>query len=166
MSAAGWEVVAPRGQGCCGALHLHAGRLGEFRALAGSLVAAFPSDVDFVVTNAAGCGSALKDYGHWLPGADAETFAAKVRDVSEVLVEAELDSRAAVTVTYPILVTSSRAAVKFPPRALLRRIPVCAWSSSRRRLAAAARDLHGQQPRCLVTGSTKVERSGIARRTW
>ena len=50
----------------------------------------FRADVDFVVTSAAGCGSALKEYGHWLPGGEAETFAAKVRDVTEVLAEAEL----------------------------------------------------------------------------
>jgi glycolate oxidase iron-sulfur subunit len=125
LSAAGWDVVAPRGQGCCGALHLHAGRLTDFRALARPLVAAFPPDVDFVVTNAAGCGSALKEYGHWLPGPGAETFAAKVRDVTEVLVEAELDLEPLpVTVTYhdPChLVHGQR--VKSQPRALLRRIP-------------------------------------------
>ena len=39
LAAAGWEVVAPRGQGCCGALHLHAGRLEEFRGLARELIA-------------------------------------------------------------------------------------------------------------------------------
>ena len=101
LSAAGWDVVVPRAQGCCGALHLHAGRLSDFRALARPLVAAFPADVDFVVTNAAGCGSALKEYGHWLPGGEADTFAAKVRDVSEVLAEAELDLvPLPVTVTY------------------------------------------------------------------
>lgn len=125
LSAAGWDVVAPRAQGCCGALHLHAGRLTDFRALARSLVTAFPPEVDFVVTNAAGCGSALKEYGHWLPGVDVETFAAKVRDVTEVLVDAELALEPLpVTVTYhdPChLVHGQR--VKAPPRALLRRIP-------------------------------------------
>lgn len=125
LSAAGWDVVAPRAQGCCGALHLHAGRLTDFRALARSLVTAFPPEVDFVVTNAAGCGSALKEYGHWLPGVDVETFAAKVRDVTEVLVDAELTLEPlSTTVTYhdPChLVHGQR--VKAPPRALLRRIP-------------------------------------------
>jgi len=125
LSAAGWEVVAPREQGCCGALHLHAGRLADFRGLARPLVAAFPPDLDFVVTNAAGCGSALKEYGHWLPGAEAEMFAAKVRDITEVLVEAELPLQPLpVTVTYhdPChLVHGQR--VRSQPRALLRRIP-------------------------------------------
>jgi glycolate oxidase iron-sulfur subunit len=59
LAAAGWDVVAPRGQGCCGALELHGGRLDAFRARARALAAALPSDVDWVVTNAAGCGSAL-----------------------------------------------------------------------------------------------------------
>ena len=125
LSAAGWEVVAPREQGCCGALHLHAGRLADFRGLARPLVAAFPPDLDFVVTNAAGCGSALKEYGHWLPGAEAEMFAAKVRDITEVLVEAELPLQPfPVTVTYhdPChLVHGQR--VRSQPRALLRQIP-------------------------------------------
>jgi glycolate oxidase iron-sulfur subunit len=125
LAAAGWDVVAPRQQGCCGALHLHAGRLTDFRGLAEPLVAAFPPDLDFVVTSAAGCGSALKEYGHWLPGADVETFAGKVRDVTEVLAEAELELEPMpVTVTYhdPChLVHGQR--VKAQPRALLRRIP-------------------------------------------
>jgi glycolate oxidase iron-sulfur subunit len=125
LSAAGWDVVAPRAQGCCGALHLHAGRLTDFRALARSLVTAFPPEVDFVVTNAAGCGSALKEYGHWLPGVDVETFAAKVRDVTEVLVDAELTLEPlSTTVTYhdPCHLLHGQR-VKAPPRALLRRIP-------------------------------------------
>ena len=90
LSAAGWEVVAPRGQGCCGALHLHAGRLDEFRAMARSLMATLGRDVDIVVTNAAGCGSALKEYGHWLGDERAERFAGLVKDISEVLVDADL----------------------------------------------------------------------------
>ncbi len=66
LSAAGYDVVVPRAQACCGALHLHAGRLDEFRAMARRLMPVF-ADVDVVVVNAAGCGSALKEYGHWLP---------------------------------------------------------------------------------------------------
>src|SRR5436309_2146542 len=90
LSAAGWDVVVPRAQGCCGALHLHAGRLDEFRGFASSLMASFPANVDVIVTNAAGCGSALKEYGHWLPGEGGEGFAAKARDITEVLVDSEL----------------------------------------------------------------------------
>ncbi len=69
LAAAGYEVVAPRSQGCCGALHLHAGRIDEFRTMARRLIGAFDPQLDLIVVNAAGCGSALKEYGHWLPGA-------------------------------------------------------------------------------------------------
>src|SRR5207244_1507013 len=89
LSAAGWEVVVPRGQGCCGALHLHAGRLDEFRAMARSLMAALGRDVDIVVTNAAGCGSALKEYGHWLGAGAAERFAGPLKGISEVRGDAD-----------------------------------------------------------------------------
>ncbi len=67
LSLAGFEVVIPQGQGCCGALELHAGRSDTHAARARALAAAFPADLDFVVTNAAGCGSAMKEYGHRIP---------------------------------------------------------------------------------------------------
>ncbi len=98
LAAEGIEVVVPAGQGCCGALSVHAGRAEEARRLARALVEAFEREaVDVVVVNAAGCGSHLKDLGHvfaddpaFLPRAAA--FAAKVRDVSELL--ASLPQRA------------------------------------------------------------------------
>ena len=123
LAAAGWDVVAPRGQGCCGALHLHAGRLDDFRAQAGALMRAFPADLDFVVVNAAGCGSAMKEYGHWLE--TAGEFSATVRDVSEVLVEAALPLRElSLTVTYHDACHLAHGQkVRAEPRALLRRIP-------------------------------------------
>ena len=125
LSAAGWDVVVPQSQGCCGALHLHAGRLEEFRGLASRLVAVFGEVVDLVVTNAAGCGSALKEYGHWLPDGAATAFAEKVRDVSEVLVESDLPlGRLEETVAYHDachLLHGQK--VRDQPRDLLRRIP-------------------------------------------
>jgi glycolate oxidase iron-sulfur subunit len=123
LAAAGWEVVAPPGQGCCGALHLHAGQLPDFRVHARALTEAFPADLDFVVANAAGCGSALREYGHWLEGVDA--FAAKVRDISEVLAEATLPLRELpLTVTYHDACHLAHGQkVRAEPRALLRRIP-------------------------------------------
>lgn len=94
LALAGWEVVIPRAQGCCGALDLHAGRLDAFRARAEALARAFPDDLDFVVTNAAGCGSAMKAYGHWVGEASpARALARQTRDVSEVLVTGELPLR-------------------------------------------------------------------------
>jgi glycolate oxidase iron-sulfur subunit len=74
LSLAGFDVVIPRGQGCCGALELHAGRTDRYEARARALAAAFPADLDFIVTNAAGCGSTMKEYGHRM--ADLAPFAA------------------------------------------------------------------------------------------
>jgi glycolate oxidase iron-sulfur subunit len=125
LAAAGYEVAAPRAQGCCGALHLHAGRLEDFRAMARRLMAAFDPGLDLIVVNAAGCGSALRAYGHWLGDPDAEAFARKVRDISEVLVDAELPLRALpVTVAYHDACHLQHGQrLRLEPRALLRRIP-------------------------------------------
>ena len=85
LAADGFEVVAPV-QGCCGALSVHAGRLEEGTSFARRLLDAF-DDVDVVAVNASGCGSHLKELG-WLLGDErAEAFAAKVRDVGELLAE-------------------------------------------------------------------------------
>ncbi len=91
LSAEGCEVRVPAGQGCCGALSLHAGREDEAKAFARALIERFEdATVDQIVVNAAGCGSHLKEYGKllaedaaWAPRAAA--LAAKVRDVSELL---------------------------------------------------------------------------------
>ena len=125
LAAAGYEVVVPAGQGCCGALHLHAGRVDEFRPMARALMAAFGDEVDVIVTNAAGCGSALREYGHWLEGVGARGFATRVRDVSEVLVEADLPlGEVRETVTYHDACHLAHGQkVRQAPRALLRRIP-------------------------------------------
>jgi len=93
LSAAGVETIVPRGQGCCGAITIHAGEMGRGRELAKRNIAAFErSGADVYVINAAGCGSALKEYGHLLHDdpawADrAIAFSAKVRDVLEYLDE-------------------------------------------------------------------------------
>lgn len=93
LAAEGCEVVAPHGQGCCGALPLHAGRLDEARAFARRTIDSFErAGVDRIVVNAAGCGSSMKEYGDLLAddpvwAGRAAAFAAKVRDVNEMLVE-------------------------------------------------------------------------------
>ncbi len=124
LAAAGYDVVAPRAQECCGALHLHAGRVDEFRAMARRLMPAF-ADVDVIVVNAAGCGSALKEYGHWLPGDAARLFAERVRDVSEVLAGRDLPLRAMPqTVSYHDACHLAHGQkIRAQPRELLRRIP-------------------------------------------
>lgn len=90
----GYAMTAARGQGCCGALHAHAGDLETARALARVNVAAFERAGDaLIVTNAAGCGAMLKEYGHLLAddpawAARARAVAARARDVSELLAAA------------------------------------------------------------------------------
>lgn len=94
LTKAGFDVVAPEPQGCCGALYAHGGNLEAARDAARRLIAVFEAHpVDAIVINAAGCGSTLKEYGHLLAddpvwGARAQAFGAKVRDLSEALVEA------------------------------------------------------------------------------
>ena len=126
LALAGWDVVIPRDQGCCGALDLHAGRLDEMRARARRLAASFPRDVDFVVTNAAGCGSAMKEYGHWLPDdADVVRLAVRTLDVSEVLADSELPlGPLNVTATYHDACHLAHGQrIRREPRALLERVP-------------------------------------------
>jgi glycolate oxidase iron-sulfur subunit len=93
LAAEGCTVSAPREQGCCGALPLHAGEIAQARELARQNIAVFEAaGVDRIVVNAAGCGSAMKEYGDLLAADSAwaeraRAFGAKVRDVSEVLAE-------------------------------------------------------------------------------
>jgi glycolate oxidase iron-sulfur subunit len=93
LRANGLRVVPVPGQVCCGALHAHGGDLDGARALARLNVEAFDrANLDMVVTNAAGCGAAMKEYGHLLAsdplyGQRARALAARVRDVSEVLAD-------------------------------------------------------------------------------
>ena len=87
LAAEGCDVIVPAGQGCCGALSMHAGREEESLRFARDLIERFSREpVDAVVINAAGCGSHLKDYARLFPDdSRAREFAAKVRDVNELL---------------------------------------------------------------------------------
>ena len=91
LEANGFVVTKAPKQGCCGALHAHAGDLEGARRLARLNLDAFGElGVELVVVNAAGCGAAMREYGHLLQddpeyGPRAQSFAAMVRDVSEVL---------------------------------------------------------------------------------
>ncbi len=132
LRANGYEVVEVSGQGCCGALHTHAGDAVGARDLARANVQVLGSaQVDFVAVNAAGCGAALKEYGHLLE-ADAEhqqtaaDLAASTRDISELLavdtlrVGAPLPAR----VTYDAACHLCHAqGVREEPRVLLGAIP-------------------------------------------
>ena len=72
------------GGDCCGALHVHAGRVDLARGLAQRVIASMPGDIPIVV-DSAGCGAFMKDYGRLLGTADARAFASRVRDFSEWL---------------------------------------------------------------------------------
>lgn len=85
----GCDVLVPRRQVCCGAIHFHAGASEPARQFADANAAAFPLDeVDAVIVNVAGCGAMLKDYGHHWPGAGEARralLAGKVKDIHEFL---------------------------------------------------------------------------------
>jgi glycolate oxidase iron-sulfur subunit len=126
-------VIIPQEQGCCGALHLHSGRLDEGRRLARALVQSFEgAGVDAVVANAAGCGAAMREYGRLLEGDDAwrpraEVFSAKVRDVSQVLAGIAWNGRlnaVSLTVTYHDACHLAHAQrIRQEPRTVLQQIP-------------------------------------------
>lgn len=94
LTVNGYRCGRPAGQACCGALHAHAGDAATARRLAKRNIIVFErSGAEFVVSNAAGCGAMLKDYGHLLADdpawADrASAISKKSRDVSELLAAA------------------------------------------------------------------------------
>jgi len=88
LAANGFDVVEVSGQGCCGALHEHAGDPAAAHALALHNIMAFDNRAaDAIVVNSAGCGAMLKDYGKLVDTPAARRFAGRVRDISELLTE-------------------------------------------------------------------------------
>lgn len=87
VEATGVGVALPeRGGDCCAALHVHAGLTKDARRLASRVIASMPGDAPILV-DSAGCGAALKDYGHLLGTPEAERFSSRVRDVHEWLAD-------------------------------------------------------------------------------
>ncbi|GAC1428055.1 MAG: heterodisulfide reductase-related iron-sulfur binding cluster [Chloroflexota bacterium] len=129
----GGEVVVPRDQACCGALHVHSGARDLARDLARRNIAAFErAEAEVIIINAAGCGSTLKEYGSLLAddpayAERAEAFSRKVRDVTEFLGDLPLKPPAGelrCRVTYQDACHLAHAQrVRDQPRALLRAIP-------------------------------------------
>jgi glycolate oxidase iron-sulfur subunit len=126
-------VGLPRGQTCCGALHVHDGEIGLALALARKNIAAFERDgADYIVVNAAGCGAALKEYGHMLKddpayAARAAAFSARVQDICELLDAIGISrdmGRLDLKITYddPCHLLHGQG-IRDAPRRLLRRIP-------------------------------------------
>jgi glycolate oxidase iron-sulfur subunit len=140
LRAQGWTVVEVEGQGCCGALHAHAGDLSGARALATRNLEAFapllegPDAVDVVVANAAGCGALLRELPELMEAPEgplaerARRLAHRVRDISEVVagqgVEPVQGAPLPLRVAYdpPCHLHHAQRVVE-PPRRLLQAIP-------------------------------------------
>ena len=133
LSQQGFDVITPKEVKCCGAPHLAEGERGIARELAKANLGLFESlGVDYIVTDCAGCGCALKEYEEILAGETDHTrlaqFRAKVRDISELLVEVGLRTEGfkplSVSVTYhePCHLAHGQG-VSAQPRQLIRSIP-------------------------------------------
>jgi glycolate oxidase iron-sulfur subunit len=133
LVAEGFDVLIPAAQGCCGALSGHSGREEEARRFARELIDVLGRDeVDAIVVNSAGCGSAMKQYAHLLEGDPdygprARRLGALVRDVAEFLAEAGPRAerhRLELTVAYHDACHLAHAqGVRSQPRSLLGAIP-------------------------------------------
>jgi glycolate oxidase iron-sulfur subunit len=128
----GVEVVIPNDQGCCGALSMHQGHADRARVFARANLAAFPTDVDAIVTNAAGCGSGLHEYALLFAGqpeeAEAAALGARAVDISVFLMQLGLIEPgplpAPLKLAYHDACHLAHAQkVTDPPRRLLRSIP-------------------------------------------
>ncbi|MEJ9210374.1 (Fe-S)-binding protein [Bacillus smithii] len=93
LQKAGCEIVIPKTQSCCGALHGHGGEKEIAKELAKQNIEAFEKhDVDYIITNAGGCGAFLIEYEHLLKDESewserAKAFVAKIKDITEILYE-------------------------------------------------------------------------------
>src|SRR5882724_158234 len=133
LAAEGCEVVAPPEQTCCGALFVHAGEEERAQELARNTIEVFEqADVDTIVINAAGCGSNVKEYAHLLRddpdyAERARRFAAKCKDISEILAElpprAERKPLKARVAFHDSCHLQHAQGVRLQPRALLQQIP-------------------------------------------
>ncbi|NGQ96688.1 (Fe-S)-binding protein [Brevibacillus sp. SYP-B805] len=133
----GYEVVVPRDQRCCGALHIHAGDREQGKILARRNIDAFlHARVDSVIVNAAGCGCALKEYPELLQNdpayrEKAVQFAEKVADISKFLAAHGYEKptgRVEARVAYHDACHLAHGqGIRAEPRQLLREIPGVAW---------------------------------------
>ncbi|ARI76464.1 (Fe-S)-binding protein [Halobacillus mangrovi] len=99
LQYAGCEIVVPQNQGCCGALHGHSGEKDQAKELAKRNIKAFEkAEVDYIITNAGGCGAFLVDYKHLLKDEEewkerAEHLSMKIKDISKILVELDFHKK-------------------------------------------------------------------------
>ena len=183
----GVEVIVPEAQGCCGGLAWHTGDLRAAQAFARRNLDAFPADVDAILTNAAGCGSAMHEYHLILRGtpdeARAAAFCKRVVDVSVFLARLGLREKpAGWNAAQPIAVAyhdachlANAQGVRAEPRALLRAIPgvelreianahLCCGSAGTYNLdqPAIANSLGAQKAQAVAaTGATTVATGNI-----
>jgi glycolate oxidase iron-sulfur subunit len=127
LTAAGYDVIVPGEQICCGALANHAGLRETAAGMARANIAAFPlSELDAIIINAAGCGAMLKEYPLLVDGAEA--FSAKVKDIAEFLVSTRIFERLKKPLTQrvgyddPCHLIHGQG-IKSEPRKLLKAIP-------------------------------------------
>ena len=133
LQANGCEVVIPGEQGCCGALHLHAGLKHQAESLARRNVDAInPAEFDAILTNTAGCGSTLKEHHQILQhdsayAAKAAEFTAKMKDINEFLASIELNLAMGpvhAVITYQDSCHLAHGQkIKVAPRKLLKSVP-------------------------------------------
>jgi glycolate oxidase iron-sulfur subunit len=133
LAAEGCEVIAPAGQGCCGALSTHTGREEEGQRFARALIDTFAeAGVDYVVVNSAGCGSSMKEYVHLLSDDPeyaelAREFSTRVRDFAEIIAElgpvAPRHPIEAVAAYHDACHLAHAQGIRDQPRQLLRAIP-------------------------------------------
>ncbi len=139
MVIAGLRVTVPRAQTCCGALQAHAGLRREAKALGATNARAFAGAYDFIVSNSAGCGAALRETGHLLhdspTAAAATSLSERTRDVAEVLahyllpeppapLRSQHDASKPLRVTYHDACHLAHAQrVREAPRRLIRALP-------------------------------------------
>jgi glycolate oxidase iron-sulfur subunit len=185
LAAHGCEVLVPPAQSCCGALELHSGRerpaLQRMRNLIGQMEAL---DVDHVVVNTAGCGSAMKEYGALLAddpfwAARAASFAARVRDVTELIADLEvqlpfrLHALPARVAYHDACHLAHAQGVRIQPRSVLGRIPglelvdlresdVCCGSAGIYNLVApqAADDLGNRKAAHVIASGAQLLAAG------
>jgi len=180
----GVEVVVPEAQGCCGGLAWHTGDLGAARAFARRNLDAFPADVDAILTNAAGCGSAMHEYHLILRGtadeARAESLRKRIVDVSVFLArlglrEAPRGDGATKVAYHDACHLANAQGVRDEPRKLLRAIPgvelreladahLCCGSAGSYNMdqPETASSLGAQKARAVIaTGATVVASGNI-----
>jgi len=183
LSRNGVEVVVPAAQGCCGGLAWHTGDLAAAQAFARRNIAAFPSDVDAILTNAAGCGSAMHEYHLVLRGAAdeplAEAFRKRILDVSVFLHRLGLreppagGSRTLKIAYHDACHLANAQGVRREPRDLLRAIPgvelceladpqICCGSAGTYNLdqPGIAASLGGKKAAAVIAAGAAVVASG------